>query len=34
MQALEDLDFAVEGVLELLVELREVDRLDSYQSSR
>lgn len=34
MKAFEDLDFAVEVVLQLLVELREIDGLDSYESSR
>lgn len=33
MEAFEDFDFAIEIVLELLVELREVHRLDSYKSS-
>jgi len=34
VEAFEDLDFAVEVVLELLIQLREVYRLDSYESSR
>ena len=34
VEAFEDFDFAVEVVLELLIKLREVHRLDSYKSSR
>lgn len=34
MEAFEDLDFAVEVVLELLIQLREVYRFDRYESSR
>jgi len=33
VEAFEDLDFAVEVVLELLIEFRQIDRFDSYKSS-
>lgn len=33
VEALEDLDFAVEIILELAIQLGEVDRLDGYESS-
>jgi hypothetical protein len=33
VEAFEDLDFAVEVLLKLLVELGEVDRFDGYKSS-
>ena len=33
VKAFEDLDFGVEVLLQLLVEFREIDRLDCYESS-
>jgi hypothetical protein len=33
MEAFEDLDFGVEVLLQFLVELREIDRFDCYESS-
>lgn len=33
MEAFEDLDFRVEVLLQFLVELREIDRFDCYESS-
>ena len=33
VEAFEDLDFAVEVVLELLIEFRQIDRFDSYKGS-
>ena len=33
VETFEDLDFAVEVIFELAVQLRKVDRLDSYKSS-
>ena len=32
VKAFEDLDFGVEVLLQLLVEFREIDRLDCYES--
>ena len=33
VEAFEDLDFAIEVIFELAVQLRKVDRLDCYESS-